>query len=59
MLCGVAAALEATSKSWVSYMELQWRRMLTGRLHGAYFSDMVRMGGGGGCSWWGPAVGLA
>jgi len=44
-LCGVAAALEATSRSWVSRMELQWRRLLTDRLHGTYFADMV----GGGC----------
>ena len=42
-LCGVAAALEATSRSWVARMELQWRRLLTDRLHGAYFADMVRV----------------
>ncbi|KAL4445411.1 hypothetical protein ABPG77_011236 [Micractinium sp. CCAP 211/92] len=41
VLCGVAAALEATSRSWVSYMELGWRRFLTARLHGAYFADMT------------------
>lgn len=42
MLCGVAAGLEATSRSWVSYMELQWRRLLTEKLHGTYFANMVR-----------------
>lgn len=42
VLCAVASGLESTSKSWVSYMELQWRRLLTGRLHNAYFDDMVR-----------------
>ncbi|EFN58353.1 hypothetical protein CHLNCDRAFT_142419 [Chlorella variabilis] len=40
-LCGVAAALEATNRSWVSHMELQWRRLLTDRLHGTYFADMT------------------
>ena len=40
-LCGVAAALEAASRSLVSYTEVQWRRALTDRLHGTYFSDMV------------------
>lgn len=41
LLCGLAAGLEATSKSWVSYMELQWRRLLTSNLHSLYFDDMV------------------
>ncbi|PSC69745.1 ABC transporter D family member 1 [Micractinium conductrix] len=41
VLCGAAAALEATSCSWVQLMELQWRRLLTGRLHSAYFADMT------------------
>lgn len=41
LLCGLAAGLEATSKSWVSYMELQWRRLLTSRLHSMYFDDMT------------------
>jgi hypothetical protein len=40
-LCGLAAGIEATSRSWVAYMELQWRRAVTQRLHGAYFSDMA------------------
>ena len=40
-LCAVAAGLEATTRSWVSYMELQWRRLLTSRLHTAYFDEMV------------------
>ena len=40
-LCAVAAGLEATTRSWVSYIELQWRRILTNRLHSAYFDDMV------------------
>lgn len=42
-LCAVAAGLEATTRSWVKYMELQWRRLLTSRLHGAYFDDMVSL----------------
>ena len=29
-------------------MELQWRRLLTGRLHSAYFADMVGVKGGRG-----------
>lgn len=29
--------------SWVSYMELQWRRLLTSRLHAQYFQGMVRI----------------
>ena len=45
VLCGVAAGLEATSRSWVSYMELQWRRLLTEKLHGTYFANMVRWQG--------------
>lgn len=40
-LCAVAAGLEATTRSWVGYLELQWRRLLTSRLHQAYFDDMV------------------
>ena len=54
-LCGVAAALEATSRSWVSRMELQWRRLLTDRLHGSYFSDMVGAAGMGGGAWEGAS----
>ena len=50
VLCGGAAALEATSRSWVSAMELQWRRLLTDRLHNSYFADMV---GGVACAWYG------
>lgn len=41
LLCGVAAAIESTSRSWVSYMELQWRRLLTSRIHSKYFTDMT------------------
>ena len=41
VLCAVAAGLEATTRSWVSYIELQWRRMLTSRLHSAYFDRMT------------------
>jgi ABC-type uncharacterized transport system fused permease/ATPase subunit len=40
-LCAVASGLEATTRSWVGYLELQWRRMLTTRLHKAYFDDMT------------------
>jgi ABC-type uncharacterized transport system fused permease/ATPase subunit len=40
-LCALAAGLEATTRSWVSLMDLQWRRLLTARLHGAYFDDMT------------------
>ncbi len=40
-LCALTAALESTSRSWVAYMDLQWRRLLTARLHKAYFRDMV------------------
>ena len=52
VLCGVAAALEATARSWVAAVELQWRRALTQRLHAAYFGDMVRAVCGG-CGVWG------
>ncbi|GAB4822712.1 hypothetical protein N2152v2_009758 [Parachlorella kessleri] len=41
LLCAVAAGLESTSRSWVSYMDLQWRRLLTARMHKAYFTDMT------------------
>ena len=44
LLCAVAAGLESTSRSWVSYMDLQWRRLLTARIHKAYFMDMVSSG---------------
>jgi len=40
-LCAVAAGMEATSRSWVSFIELQWRRLLTKRLHDSYFDAMV------------------
>jgi ABC-type uncharacterized transport system fused permease/ATPase subunit len=40
-LCAVASGLEATTRSWVGYLELQWRRLLTSRLHQAYFDDMT------------------
>lgn len=40
-LCAASSALEATTRSWVSFMELQWRRLLTKRLHQAYFNDMM------------------
>ncbi|RMZ56621.1 hypothetical protein APUTEX25_002710 [Auxenochlorella protothecoides] len=40
-LCALAAGLESTSRSWVSRLELQWRRLLTQRVHAAYFDDMV------------------
>lgn len=41
ILCALAAGLEATTRSWVSYMELHWRRLLTSRLHSAYFDRMT------------------
>lgn len=41
ILCGLMSVLEATTRSWVSYMELQWRQLLTKRLHAAYFNDMT------------------
>lgn len=41
MLCALAGALEASARSAVSYLELQWRRMLTRRLHADYFEDMA------------------
>ncbi len=40
-LCAVASGLEATTRSWVGYLELQWRKLLTSRLHKAYFDDMT------------------
>lgn len=42
LLCGVAAGLEATTRSWISMMDLQWRKMLTSRFHSSYFTNMVR-----------------
>lgn len=41
LLCGVAAGLESTMKSCVSYIELSWRQLLTSKLHKKYFSDMT------------------
>ena len=41
LLCAAAAGLESTFKSWVSRMELQWRRHLTDRIHKRYFDNMV------------------
>ena len=29
----LAAGLESTSRSWVSFLELTWRRALTARIH--------------------------
>lgn len=40
MLCGVAAGLEATMKSWMSLIELTWRGELTEKLQKRYFENM-------------------
>ncbi len=41
LLCGVAAAMEASAKKWVSKIELVWRNELTRKLHDTYFKDMM------------------
>lgn len=41
LLCGVAAALEASAKRWISKIELIWRDQLTDTLHEKYFNDMM------------------
>ena len=41
VLCAVAGGLEATAKSWVSAIELQWRGQLTSSLQHKYFRDMM------------------
>jgi len=41
LLCGLAAGLESTMKSCVSYIELSWRHLLTSKLQKKYFSDMT------------------
>ena len=41
LLCLVAASVEATSKRILETVVLDWRKVLTKRIHNLYFENMV------------------
>ena len=42
LLCLIAAGVESTSKRVLETVILDWRKILTGRIHKLYFDNMVK-----------------
>ena len=41
LLCLVASSIESSARRWLTTLELQWRDVLTERIHKNYFLNMV------------------
>ncbi len=41
LLCLVASGIESSARRWLTTLELQWRDVLTHRIHKNYFLNMV------------------